>query len=327
MPVLNEETHLRDAVDGILAQDYAGTVEIVLALGQSKDHTNDVAAAMLAEGLPIVSVDNPSGRTASGLNLAIEKAQHDIIVRVDGHAMLPRDYVRTAVETLERTGADNVGGIMHAQGVSAFERAVARAMTHKLGVGSAAFHVGGAEGPAETVYLGTFRRAALERVGCYDDRFVRAQDWELNLRIRATGGLIWFNPAMRVTYRPRSTPRALARQYFEYGRWRRELVRLNPTTLNLRYLAPPLAVVLVCLGLFGTIVALVVGTPQFLVLAGLLPLAGYAGLIAVGALTIGRGGGWRSRWTFFMVIVTMHASWGAGFLTSPRRLSQGDGPV
>ena len=113
---------------------------------------------------------------------------------VDGHALVPDDYVAVAVDVLERTGADNVGGMMAAEGTTPFERAVAAAMTSRLGVGSASFHVGGEEGEALTVYLGAFRRSALERVGGYDESMVRAQDWEMNHRIRESGGLIWFTP-------------------------------------------------------------------------------------------------------------------------------------
>ena len=117
-------------------------------------------------------------------------------------------------------------------------------MTSKLGVGNAPFHVGGEEGPADTVYLGVFRRTALERVGGYDEAFARAQDWEMNYRIRADGGLVWFSP--RAARRPTGRARrcgALARQYFHYGRWRREVMRRHPGSVNLRYLAPPTALV------------------------------------------------------------------------------------
>ena len=228
MPVLNEERHLTHAVTGILTQDWAGPLEIVLALGPSTDRTDEVARRLSALDDRIVLVPNPSGRTPSGLNAAIRASRYEVVVRVDGHAMLPADYVSTAVETLVRTGADNVGGIMQAEGETPFEQAVARAMTTPMGVGAAPFHVGGGEGEAETVYLGCFRKTALQRVGGYDETFLRAQDWEMNHRIRETGGLVWFNPALVVTYRPRPDASSLADQYFHYGRWRREVMRRHP---------------------------------------------------------------------------------------------------
>lgn len=191
MPVLNEERHLTDSVRAILTQDYPGDLELVLAVGPSRDRTQEFADKLAAEDPRIIVVANPSGRTPQGLNIAIKATQYSIIVRVDGHSLLPSDYVRAAVETMEETGADNVGGIMAAEGVTAFEMAVARAMTSKIGVGAARFHTGGEPGEVETVYLGTFRRSALERVGGYDETFVRAQDWEMNHRIRQSGGRVW----------------------------------------------------------------------------------------------------------------------------------------
>jgi hypothetical protein len=114
-------------------------------------------------------------------------------------------------------------------------------MTSPLGVGASRFHTGGEEGSVDTVYLGVFDKAKLIEAGGYDERFIRAQDWELNLRLRERGGVVWFSPDLKVAYRPRSSLRALAKQYFEYGRWRRVVIRKNRTTLNLRYLAPPVA--------------------------------------------------------------------------------------
>lgn len=320
VPVLDEERHLREAVGRMLGQHYAGPLEVVLALGPSRDRTDEIAARIAAADSRVRLVPNPTGRTPAGLNAAVSAASYDVIVRVDGHALLPEDYVATAVETLGRTGADNVGGIMAAEGETPFEMAVARAMTSVLGVGAASFHVGGEEGPAPTVYLGAFRRAALERVGGYDESMVRAQDWEMNHRIIASGGLVWFTPRMRVTYRPRPTVRSLARQYFDYGRWRREVVRRHPGTLTARYLAAPVAVLGVALGTVAGLVS--AAGPGWLALGWLAP-AGYAALVVGGSLVIGRGLP-ASAWVRLpVVLATMHGAWGSGFLTSRRTLAGG----
>lgn len=318
MPVLDEERHLRTAVAHILEQDYPGEIEVVMALGPSTDRTDEVAGELAAADPRVRFVRNPTGATGAGLNLAVAAARHGIVVRVDGHAMLPRDYVRVAVQTLERTGADNVGGVMAAEGVTDFQRAVACAMTSPLGVGQARFHLGGEEGSVETVYLGVFRREALERVGGYDEAFLRAQDWELNHRIRSTGGTVWFTPDLRVSYRPRSTLRALARQYRNYGRWRRVVMAQHRGTASLRYLAPPMAVAAVTVGAVAGVVGSV-GGPGWLS-AGLVLPAGYAVAVLAGSLVVGRGLPPRSRLWLPLVLATMHGSWGVGFLASPRSL-------
>ena len=248
VPVLDEEAHLRAAVSTVLGQDYPGDLEVVLALGPSRDRTDEIAAELAAADDRVRLVQNPSGATGTGLNLALAASRHEVVVRLDGHALVPADYVRVAVETLRRTGADNVGGLMAAEGVTDFQRAVAAAMTSPFGVGQASFHTGGEEGPALTVYLGAFRREVLDRLGGYDESFLRAQDWELNHRIRSSGGVVWFTPRLTVSYRPRSSVRALARQYRDYGRWRRVVMREHEGTASLRYLAPPAAVVAVTVG-------------------------------------------------------------------------------
>jgi glycosyltransferase involved in cell wall biosynthesis len=303
-------------VKRILEQEYAGSINVVIAVGPSKDRTRAVADELQRSSDHVIVVDNPSGRTPAGLNAAIAAATGEVIVRVDGHAMIPPDYVAIAVETLERTGADNVGGIMAAEGVTEFGVAVARAMTSKFGVGGASFHVGGGEGPALTVYLGTFRRSALDRVGGYDETMVRAQDWEMNLRIRETGGLIWFTPAMLVTYRPRATVGALARQYHDYGRWRREVVRRHPDTLSLRYLAAPAAVAAIAIGLLLVVLGLVTGQGWLWGIGLIAPLGYLAANLLASLISAVSAPRLHLRSALWLPIVygTMHLCWGAGFL-------------
>ena len=317
MPVLNEERHLETAVRRILSSTYDGPIEVVLALGPSQDRTDEVAAALSAEDSRVRTVGNPTGRTAAALNAAIAASTFDIIVRVDGHALIPDDYLAIAVATLEATGADNVGGIMGAEGVSDFEKAVAAAMTSWFGVGGAAFHIGGEAGPALTVYLGCFRRSALERVGGFDESMVRAQDWELNHRIRQTGGVVWFTPDLHVTYRPRPNLRALAKQYFEYGRWRREVARRHPETVSARYLAPPAALIAVIGGAAVGVMGLVTHSRPTAVLGFALP-AGYVAANLVATALAARSLGPSAARRLPAVFATMHGAWGAGFLGGAR---------
>jgi len=312
VPVLNEEKHLQEAVHRILGQDYPGPLEIVLALGPSKDRTDEVAAALAAHDPRVRTVPNPTGRTPSGLNAAIRASTNPVVVRVDGHGLLNSGYIAKAVRLLEETGAANVGGVMAAEGVTDFTKAVAAAMTSVFGVGGARFHTGGEAGPADTVYLGVFRREVLERLGGYDESFLRAQDWELNHRIRGGGGVVWFSPDLHVTYRPRSTFLALGKQYFHYGRWRRVVMRQHPGTANPRYLAPPV-----------TVIACVAGLAAAPLSAWALVIpAGYGVGIVGASLAIGRGLPLRSRLALPAVLGTMHWSWGIGFLTSPKTLAR-----
>jgi succinoglycan biosynthesis protein ExoA len=333
MPVRNEERHLEESVRHVLSQDYPAGLELVLAIGPSRDRTVEIAQRLAAADSRITLVPNPSGRIPSAINAAIKASRHSIVARVDGHALLPPGYLGAAVRTLQETGAVNVGGIMAAEGVTAFQQAVAWAMTSPAGVGGSRFHTGGKPGPADTVYLGVFRRAAIEQGGGYDEAYVVAEDWEMNHRIRQGGGLIWFQPALRVTYRPRASIRELGRQYFRYGRWRRVVARQHQGTINLRYLAPPAAVAVMtagtALGIAG-LAALASGAggiwPVLLAAGFAAPVLYAAGIAAVAAMAA-RSLRPQVAARLPLVLATMHLCWGIGFLTSPASLVPDGRPV
>lgn len=316
MPVLNEVTHVRAAVDSLLAQDYAGPHEVTIALGPSIDGTTELVSELAALNDRIRVVDNIVGSTPAGLNLAIRESQYPIVIRVDAHSVLPPDYARIAVETMLETGADNVGGLMDAQGTTDFERAVARAYGSRVGLGGTKLHVGGEAGPAETVYLGVFRRERLLEVGLFDEEIKRGQDWELNRRLRTAGGTVWFTPRLKVTYRPRPNLYRLARQFFSTGIWRGELARRFPASNGLRYFAPPVMVLGVAigtlLGVAGIVQALLGGAPWLL--WGFAIPALYVALVLVSAVLWGRRDGFRPFLWFLVVLPCIHFSWGIGFI-------------
>ena len=310
LPVRNEALHLADAVNAILSQDFHGSLEVVLAIGPSHDGTEEIAQVLAQTDSRVVIIANPTGRTAAGLNLAIKKSQYSIIVRVDGHSEIPQNYLSLVLEILTESGAVNVGGVMAASGKSLFERSVARAMRSPLGVGASRFHTGGLAASVDTVYLGAFRKEALLAVGGFDERFTRAQDWELNFRLRAAGGVVYFDPRLVVTYRPRASVSALARQYFEYGRWRRVVSRRHEGTINFRYLAPPFTVIV-------TLISIILGIAISTIF--LLPALIYGFFILLASYVIGKSLG--EVVCLPLILLTMHMSWGTGFLTSPKSLA------
>jgi glycosyltransferase involved in cell wall biosynthesis len=309
LPVLNEAMHLKQSIATILSQSYQGEIEVIMAIGPSHDGTIEIAQDISRQDSRVLLIDSPTGRTPNGLNLAIAKARHEIIVRIDGHSEIDKTYIADAVETLEKTGAVNVGGIMAAEGVTNFQKATASAMRSIIGVGPSKFHTGGKSGPADTVYLGVFKKSALLQIGGFDERFTRAQDWEMNYRLRKAGGAIWFDPRLIVTYRPRSNIQKLARQYFEYGRWRRAIARSYPETVSVRYLAAPVALLI---NLFSIIFGV------FLHEIFLIPVLGYIALITFGGLLVGKS--WQERIRLPFILIAMHMSWGWGFISSPRKL-------
>jgi glycosyltransferase involved in cell wall biosynthesis len=302
MPIRNEAEHLATAVAAVRSQDYPGTVKIFLGVGPSDDGTEAVAAGLAAAGADLVVVDNPSGLTPSALNVAIRAGSAPIVVRVDGHSVLSDGYIRRAVDTMRRTRAVNVGGLQVPLATTPFEEAVAAATTSWLGTGGASYRVGGEEGPVDTVFLGVFDRTAIEAVGLFDERLIRNQDYELNIRLRKAGGTVWFDPELSVGYRPRGSWRALARQYYEYGYWKAVVIRMHPDSARLRQIAPPLAI-------FG-IVAGVAMSRRHPPLA-LIP-AGYAAVVVTTAVR-------TSHRLVALVAPVLHGCWTFGLVVGALR--------
>ncbi|MDX2343809.1 MAG: glycosyltransferase family 2 protein [Acidimicrobiia bacterium] len=307
IPVRNEATGIRATVESIVAQDYSGDIEVVIADGMSTDGTRDILDQISAKEGRVRFVDNPSGRTPNGLNIAISASRGDVIVRCDGHAELPPNYVSLATEILDTTGAVNVGGIQDAIGSKPMQRAIAYAMSSPIGVGNSRFHYGGDPGPVDTVYLGVFRRDALVAAGLFDESLTRNQDYELNIRLRDNGGVVWFDPRLRVVYRPRRSLRSLWTQYFQYGTWKRRVLRMHPESTKLRQLIPPLFVI-------GMGVSAVLAFTPLRSLAVVVPglyLAMLAGATMYQLIKTRD----PAALLFPAAIATMHLSWGVGFLS------------
>lgn len=316
MTVRDEEPHVAAAVASVLNNGHDSAVELVIAVAPSRDRTRAIVDDIASRDARVRVIDNPHGGTPQGLNLAFGEARTDVVVRMDGHGEMPRGYVTRAVHTLAQTGAANVGGRMVPQAEEPWPRAVAVAMRSKWGVGGAGHRVGGRSGPADSVFLGVFRAAAVKDVGGFDEHFARAQDWELNLRLRQAGYQVWFDPELQVAYRPRASWRALARQFFRSGQWRREVGRVHGLGVSVRYLAPPTVVVAIPVAVALACVAWVAGFPWFW-LGFLVPVAYLAGVLGA-SMTLVRRSGWRAALLMPLVIMTMHLAWGAGFLRGVR---------
>jgi glycosyltransferase involved in cell wall biosynthesis len=272
----------------------------------SDDGTRETVAELAATDPRVRLVDNPAGTAPAALNAAIRASTGTVVVRCDAHAVLPAGYVARAVAQLQVTGAANVGGIQAATGTSFVQRAIAMAMRSPLGVGDAKFRHATNAGPVDTVYLGVFRRNAIEAVGLFDERMVRNQDYELNVRLRDAGETVWLDPGLVVEYAPRRSLGALARQYFDYGAGKRKMLSLHPGSLRWRQTAPPALVV----GLVGSAVAAVIGARAA---ATVLPATYAAVLVAGGAREAVRRRDPAAA-IFPAATATMHVSWGLGFL-------------
>ena len=309
IPARNAVDGLRTALPAILAQEYAGRIEVFVADGSDNNETVELVRQQYPS---IHLVPNPRRTISEGINRAMRVSTSEVIVRCDAYAVLPPGYIRHAVKTLIRTGAANVGGRQCTTGGSFVTRATAIAQSIPLGVGDAHYRLGGSDGPTDTVYLGVFRRKTLEAVGRFDPTLLRNEDYALNWQIRRTGGVIWYDSALVVNYYPRDSIRALSRQYFDYGRWKSVVAWRYPKSLRARHVAAPLMIV----GLIASAVGALVGAPLW---AAVFPLTYLFTLLGEAVLLGIRN---REPATAFLplVLVVMHLSWGVGFFCPPREI-------
>jgi succinoglycan biosynthesis protein ExoA len=289
IPTYREEQHIEACLAAIARQTHAEIVEVLVVDGRSDDRTRVLA---LAAGATVL--DNPRRIQAAALNIGLEAAKGDVVVRVDGHCVIADDYVERCLDALERTGAAMVGGAMTPVATTPTQRAIATAMTSPLGAGPARFHVGGRAGWVDTVYLGAYRTEIARSVGGYATDVGVNEDAELAHRMAPHGG-VWFDPAIRSTYSPRSSLRAVGRQFWRYGISRAQTVRRHPASLSWRQIVAPAFVVLAL-------------APTRRVV---LPI--YA--IAVGAEAVRNRSALRGAMARFVAVLpVMHVAWGAGML-------------
>jgi succinoglycan biosynthesis protein ExoA len=306
MPSFNEEGYIASCIASVQAQDYPhDLIEILVADGRSTDRTREILTELSVADPRIRMVDNPARLQAAGLGLLVKEATGDIVVRMDVHAEYAPDYVRTCVETLERTGADNVGGAQRAKAKTFFQRALCAALESPLGVGGARYRSAEAEGFVDTVFLGAFRRRVFETIGLWDPGAITNEDAELNQRILDSGGQIYLSRDIVVHYFPRDSFKSLATQYYRYGRGRaRTLLKLGrfPT---IRPLVPFLVVT---------------GASALLAFPPLWPLAPaafatYALATGAEAVRVGSKVGVAAIPTVWAIFPVLHAAHGAGFAT------------
>jgi succinoglycan biosynthesis protein ExoA len=304
MPAYNEQNYIEACIASVQAQDYPRElIEIVIADGRSTDRTREILAGLAQADPRIHVIDNPARLQAAGLGLIVKQATGEVIVRMDVHCEYAPDYVRRCVETLDKTGADNVGGAQRAKARTFFQRALCAALASPLGVGGAKYRSADAEGFVDTVFLGAFRRRVFESVGLWDPGAITNEDAELNQRILDSGGQIYLSRDIVVHYFPRDSFRTLARQYYKYGVGRaRTLLKLGkfPT---LRPLVP---------------FAMVAGAAALIAIPPLWPLApvafaSYALATGAEAVRVGARVGPSAIPLVWAIFPVLHASHGAGF--------------
>jgi hypothetical protein len=305
IPMRNEAAHIRRCVDSVLAQDYPPErLEVVVVDGESDD---DSVAVVQACGPRVRVLHNPGRIVPTAMNIGIRAARGAVIARVDAHSILAPDFIRVGVETLQRTGADNVGGPMRSVGGGPTGDAVARAMASRFGIGSY-FHFATDDREVDTVYMGMYPRTVFERIGLFDEELVRNQDDELNYRLRKAGGRVFLTTRMHSQYQNRQRMRTLARQFFQYGLWKVRVLQKHPRQMSPRHCVPPAFV-----AALGGGAVLSLWSPT--IACGWLGLVGvYTAALGAATATVPRADGEAGFGRIMAAFATMHVAWGAGFL-------------
>lgn len=313
IPCYNEEKTIEELLSSIDAQTYPRKdMEVLIADGLSTDRTREIISTFqsLHPGMDIRIIDNPKRVIPAGLNAAIRAARGELIVRMDAHTIPAADYIALSVKDFDEGKGEDVGGVIDITPGSPtwIGKSIAVATRHPLGVGDARYRWATKATHADTVAFGTYARKTFDQIGLYDESLVANEDYEMNARLRAVGGRIWVDPAIRAIYHSRPDLPSLARQYFTYGFYKFHMLKRFPQTIRWRQALPPLFVLgvlmlslLAFIWSFARISFLAVTLLYLLILAGgAIPEARKQKDIR---LIIG----------IPLAIMTMHFSWGSGF--------------
>ena len=314
VPCFNEQETIKLLLNSIYEQDFdIDDIEVIIADGYSTDSTRQRIEEfqVLHPNLAITVIDNPKRNIPAGLNRAILASSGEIIIRLDAHSVPKKDYILRCVESLTSGKGDNVGGLwlIKPSGNDWQARAIAIAASHPLGVGDARYRISSKPQYVKTVPFGSFYRDLFEKIGLYDETLLTNEDYELNARIIASGGKIWFDPEIKSIYYSRSSIKELAKQYWRYGFWKERMLIRYPETLRWRQALPPLFVIsvflLFLLGFWFSSLHLLLALELFVYFSVLFIVSlKEASKTKTSSLLFGLP----------LAITTMHFFWGSGFI-------------
>jgi succinoglycan biosynthesis protein ExoA len=315
MPVRNEAHYIARSLGAVLAQDYpADRMEVMVVDGMSTDDTREIVESMRAGSPRVQLIDNTRRIAPTALNAAIARARGEILVRVDGHCEIERDYVRRCVEHLRNDRVDGVGGPLQTIGESFVAGCVAVAMSSTFGVGDSAFRtVSNKTMLVDTIAFPAYTRNIIERVGPFDEELARNQDDDYNYRLRKIGARVLLAADVRSRYYSRSSIHSLWRQYFQYGYWKVRVMQKHPRQMRPRQFVPPLFVAALLLSLAAAPLSFILGSWfawPFVLAAGSYALANLAASISI---TVKRRD-WRLPGLLPIAFGVLHVSYGLGFL-------------
>ena len=317
MPVRNEADFIERAIRSVLDNDYpTEKMEIIVVDCMSNDDTREIVTRLSKVDSRIKMLDNPKRIAPAAMNVGLKAARGDLFIRVDGHVEIPPDFIVASIRCLhEHPDAWVVGGYINTVADSYTGQAIASAMCSPIGVGNSRFRLGDYEGWVDTLAFGTHHKWIVDKIGYFDEKLVRNQDDEFNLRIILAGGKIWMSKTIQSTYFSRASLQKLWKQYFQYGFWRIRTLQKHKRPASFRQLVPLLFVLsLILLGLAGFL------WKQLWILLAIEATLYLLGL-AIGALDVGFKAGWRYAPLTPVIFAILHFAYGLGSLWGIIRFS------
>ena len=308
MPVLNEERYIEKTLASLADQTASQSeYEVLIFDANSTDKTCEIVKEW--EGrIKNLWLDTNDGRLpASGRNLGLSRARGDYVAFVEGHCILPHDYVERAIELFERKEPDALGRPINlvVPSDSPLQRSIGIARMSSLGHARDSLLYSNAEGFHSSVSCATIYRAGVfDRLGKFDERLPVAEDVDFNMRFEAAGFSHYFSQDLACFYHPRRTYREFWKQMYSYGLGRLRSARQRGMISTLDFVLLPF---LVCL-----CVTLIVGfwNP----LAWLIP-ATYASCMSMYALYLAASHGQLRLWGYVSVaLMTIHVGMAIGLV-------------
>ncbi len=312
LPCRNEESWILKTLESIIAGSYdTKLLEIIVIDGMSTDNTRNLIAQFIEQHPNVRILDNPQKTTPHALNLGIEAARNDVIVRIDAHSEYPSDYITKLIYWLTHTTADNVGGtcVTRAANASALAKAIAKGLSSRFGVGNSYFRVGATQPMwVDTVPFGCFKKELFTKIGLFDEELIRNQDDEFNHRIINNGGRILLVPDIQIKYYARDSLLKLWRMFYQYGYFKPIAASKVGGVKTIRQLVPSIFIISLGCSLFLSFFV-----PNLVVIP-LCIIAAYVTALTAGALSTCSNSGISCILFMYLIFPTIHFSYGTGYI-------------
>ena len=204
IPTFNEEKSIIKCLRSINNMTLPSGIILNIKIydAYSTDKTKSLLLNFMKNKKGIELFNNEGKYPAQALNQAIKTSKADFIARFDAHSIYPKNYLYDCLSLMSSTKADVVGGIIETlpENNSISALVVQSITSHRFGIGNSPFRAGAKPHFAETVPFGFFRKEVFDKIGLFNEKLIRCQDFEFNQRVIHNGGKIFLDPRIVITY-------------------------------------------------------------------------------------------------------------------------------